>query len=154
MGRNSPEGQRQLRQLLSSLAASLGIELVEDDGVSQLLLSRRGGFTSRITVPLSIFEWFVDVTDEESQQEVWDDWADYFGETAEKHLAREMEDIRAYVEAWMSAGDVRVVAIRPPRRRLLIFVDPGGWELEWEHGGYWSPVEMIWPQSAPPALGQ
>lgn len=118
---------------------------VSVSGQAKVLKAKRGEITITVTVPVHVFEWFVDVMDGDTM--VVRDWCDYEGydDTPKGELARSMEsDVEDFVSKLLNRY-LRLVAARKTRieefvSRLLngdvrLFAPKR--TLEWMTNGSW-----------------
>ena len=120
-----------VRTLIEALQLDgrFGIREIRD--AWEMTIKKPEGFTVEITVPKSVFEWFVTVTDPQGH-EVWKDWNEHYAlarETRDQLAAEMARDIQTFID--------RVVA-----RSFRTEAKGDGENLEWLLEGNWREVSL------------
>jgi len=131
-----------VEEIVKSLGARFSV-LVQAAGAGwKLQLPGRGEFLCDVAVGPRALEWYATLQDRTERREVWSDWMDYRGydKTPEEELlAAKARDLAWFLEAWVSAADVRVT----DTRRFLGLLRST--KPEWSHDGAWQPIQLHAP---------
>jgi hypothetical protein len=122
---------------LGGLVTRRGGQVEHLTGAKRIRLPQKGGIRVELEVPDDVLEWHAAATDE-SDRELWRDWADYYAVAGESpsDLRGEMEsDIERFVSRVLDADAIRVRGGEggkgPATGDALEVSSAGRWETAW-----------------------
>jgi hypothetical protein len=105
----------------------------------QINLPSRGNFICDLDIAPKALEFYVTIRlDTPNAEEVWSDWADYYGyvksDSEEKLIADKQIDLKYFIEQWMSSTSIRVI-----NKKKFLFKSK---IAQWCYNGEWSDIDI------------
>ena len=125
-----------MHDVIARLRTQPSLEVIDREHSWEIRAHKPEGLVFEITVPHSVLEWFVTARRTSPDQEVWNDWMDYYavaGETETELRSAMARHIERFIDRLLAAK-VRVVESRAFLRRRQ--------RLEWRTAGEWEKISL------------